>query len=75
MTDQASALARMAAVEQLAVQSGITLRAPPPKPTSCCGRGCKGCVWEAYYGAVSYWLEDASQLLQQACPEKPMAGD
>ncbi len=37
----------------------ITLRAPPPEPTTCCGRGCNGCVWEGYFAAVAFWQEDA----------------
>ena len=35
------------------------LRPPPPEPTSCCGRGCNGCVWEGYYNALAGWREDA----------------
>jgi len=42
---------------------GQTLRAPPPEPTSCCGRGCNGCVWEGYYAALTFWREDALALL------------
>ncbi|MFP8778885.1 oxidoreductase-like domain-containing protein [Hydrogenophaga sp. RWCD_12] len=36
-----------------------TLRPPPPEPTSCCGRGCNGCVWEGYYAALAGWRDDA----------------
>ncbi|WP_291021239.1 oxidoreductase-like domain-containing protein [Hydrogenophaga sp.] len=39
------------------------LRAPPPEPTTCCGRGCNGCVWEGYYNAVRYWADDALEQL------------
>ena len=35
---------------------------PPPEPTSCCGRGCNGCVWEGYFAAMAYWRDEA--LLQ-----------
>ena len=42
---------------------GVVLRAPPPVPDSCCGRGCNGCVWEGYYAALHWWREDARALL------------
>jgi hypothetical protein len=46
----------------------LTLRPPPPKPTSCCGRGYNGCVWEGFFAAASFWREDALQLIRlQAC--------
>jgi len=41
----------------------VVLRAPPPVPDSCCGRGCNGCVWEGYYAALRFWREDAIALL------------
>ena len=40
------------------------LRPPPPEPTTCCERGCNGCVWEAYYEAMHHWRADALVLLQ-----------
>lgn len=46
-----------------AAQRGQTLRTPPPEPTSCCGRGCNGCVWEGWYEAVAYWREEALLIL------------
>jgi len=39
------------------------LRAPPPEPDSCCGRGCNGCVWEGYYEALHFWVQDACAWL------------
>ncbi|HEX5804749.1 MAG TPA: oxidoreductase-like domain-containing protein [Macromonas sp.] len=45
-------------------QHRLTLRAPPPEPTTCCGRGCNGCVWEGYYAALQFWAEDAQALLK-----------
>ncbi|MES2089951.1 MAG: oxidoreductase-like domain-containing protein [Pseudomonadota bacterium] len=59
LTDRESALAIFAALQAQAQQRGITLRTPPPEPTSCCGRGCNGCVWEGYYAAVAYWRDEA----------------
>jgi hypothetical protein len=40
-----------------------TLRPPPPEPTTCCGRGCNGCVWEGFYEALHHWRVDAVALL------------
>ena len=40
------------------------LRRPPPEPTSCCGRGCNGCVWEGYYEALHHWRADALAWLE-----------
>ena len=51
-------------LEQQAQALGLVLRAPPPEPTSCCGRGCNGCVWEGYLDAATFWREDAWQALQ-----------
>jgi hypothetical protein len=51
-----------------ATAAGITLRAPPPVPTTCCGRGCNGCVWEGFYAAATFWQEDALAALQTATP-------
>ncbi|MFM8692816.1 MAG: oxidoreductase-like domain-containing protein [Limnohabitans sp.] len=43
--------------------AGIDFREPPPEPTSCCGRGCNGCVWESYEAALTFWYEDGGTLL------------
>lgn len=55
-------------VERLGAQllaRGITdFRAPPPTPTSCCGRGCNGCVWEGYFQAVTWWRDEALLMLR-----------
>ncbi|WP_249367910.1 oxidoreductase-like domain-containing protein [Acidovorax sp. NB1] len=60
--DGASAQAVFAALQQRAEALGITLRTPPPEPTTCCGRGCNGCVWEGFLDAADYWRQEA--LLQ-----------
>ncbi|WP_156775584.1 oxidoreductase-like domain-containing protein [Hydrogenophaga sp. RAC07] len=48
------------------VDLDVALRPPPPEPTTCCGRGCNGCVWDGYYTALGYWRDDALDLLRTA---------
>ncbi|WP_100412591.1 oxidoreductase-like domain-containing protein [Acidovorax sp. 69] len=50
------------ALQQRAAHADIALRKPPPEPTTCCGRGCNGCVWEGFLDAAEYWRQEA--LLQ-----------
>jgi hypothetical protein len=42
---------------------GVSLREPPTAPTTCCGRGCNGCVWEGFYAAANYWRDEALLVL------------
>lgn len=62
-TDGPSALAMFAALQSQAQAQGVGLRPPPPEPTTCCGRGCNGCVWEGFLNAAEYWRQDALQAL------------
>ncbi|MDE2402037.1 MAG: oxidoreductase [Burkholderiales bacterium] len=64
-TDLDSARAVFAALQSRAKSQGLMLRAPPPEPTSCCGRGCNGCVWEGYFAAATYWRDEAVLLLDR----------
>ena len=60
--DGASAQAMFQTLQQHAAHAGVPLRPPPPEPTTCCGRGCNGCVWEGFLDAAEYWRQEA--LLQ-----------
>ncbi|WP_332775432.1 oxidoreductase-like domain-containing protein [Polaromonas sp.] len=64
VTDLPSARQLTASLSALADQQGLSLRPPPPEPTTCCGRGCNGCVWEGWFAAVEYWREEALQKLE-----------
>ncbi|MBK8114215.1 MAG: oxidoreductase [Candidatus Accumulibacter sp.] len=50
-------------IEALLSKRNLGLRPPPPAPTTCCGRGCNGCVWQGYYEALAYWREQAKKLM------------
>jgi hypothetical protein len=56
----------IAQFQQKLTDAGHAFREPPPEPTSCCGRGCHGCVWEGYDNALMGWYEDAGALLTGA---------
>ncbi len=63
VSDALTAHAMFAYAQQLGVERGLTFRSPPPEPTTCCGRGCNGCVWAGFVSAAHYWREDAVALL------------
>ncbi|BEP96145.1 hypothetical protein GmRootA79_45290 [Acidovorax sp. A79] len=62
--DGASAQRMFQWLQQRATDAGITLRNPPPEPTTCCGRGCNGCVWEGFLDAAEYWRQEALLRLE-----------
>ena len=64
VVDGATAQQMFQSLQQRAAGMGITLRNPPPEPTTCCGRGCNGCVWEGFLDAAEYWRQEALLQLQ-----------
>lgn len=63
LTDKESAQTMFRVLQDAAHAKGLSLRTPPQEPTSCCGKGCNGCVWEGYYEAVVYWRDEALLIL------------
>ncbi len=64
--DRASADALVAeALAEIARRGQTPPFAPPPAPTTCCGRGCNGCVWEGWFAAINYWRERVADQLRQ----------
>ena len=73
--DLPTARALIAHLRAMAEQRGVcldtALRPPPPEPTSCCGRGCNGCVWEGFYEALHHWRVDALDTLAALAEPDP----
>jgi Oxidoreductase-like protein, N-terminal len=59
LTDREMALTVFSALQQRALARGVVLRPPPPEPSTCCGRGCHGCVWEGFFEAATWWRDEA----------------
>jgi len=72
LTDLAGATALVAYLQSCAQRCSMdldtALRAAPPVPTGCCGRGCSGCLWEGYFAALQFWRDDACALLSHPWP-------
>ena len=77
LADLPTAQALIAHLRHLGQQQGrdldTTLRPPPPEPTTCCGRGCNGCVWEGFYAALESWRRDALALIAKTTRPAPAA--
>lgn len=66
ITDLGSAHAAIAAVMVCVAQAGATVRPAPDEPVGCCGRGCEGCVWLGWFGALARWRSAALEAVAAA---------
>lgn len=51
-------------INSIAFERNLSLRPMPLEPTSCCGRGCEGCVWSSFVQAAEHWRAYALDLLK-----------
>jgi Oxidoreductase-like protein, N-terminal len=68
LTNVQSARECFAQLNLLAQENGVMLRQTPLEPQHCCGRGCNGCVWEGFFHAAHYWIDDAVDTIQRIRP-------